>query len=620
MQAALSPAEADGALPHALVTSRIAAIRLLLGLLQGLVLYFLYRASQNHGWPATEALWFAPLLLVSALIPVLLLSGLGHLGRAGLWRWIAAATLIIAGLAYYDIWRGLGAPAIGGYAGPAGPQPFPSPLLCFFSAAGLYIAHSLILAAAGERRHIASYAAYFDSAWKLLIQIKFSLLFVLASWLVLWLGASLFMLIKLNFLKDLLQEAWFAIPVSAFAFACAMHLTDVRPAIVRGIRGLLLVLLSWILPLALLIVGGFLASLPFTGLAPLWATRHATAVLLAASAVLVVLVNAAFQNGALAAEVARVLRLSARLACLLLLPLVAIASYALGLRIGDYGWTGERIIAACCLLVAGCYAIGYAWAALRSPLWLQAVAPVNIAAAFLILAVLLALFSPLLDPARLSVADQLARLEQGRQSAETFDYDYLRFHGGRYGAAALQQLQARSGGKDAALIRGKAALALQKKNRWETLTSALGEPAVRSNLRVWPDTAHIPPSFLRKNWNTVQNRWQLPPCLLQSASKCDAFLIDFDGDGMAEILLMGQEPSGAAVLFMQGADASWELAGTLPAQLASCPSLRAQLQAGAYRLLTPRLKELEIGGQRLRLRDAQSMALNCPDANAQAKK
>ena len=225
--------------------------------------------------------------------------------------------------------------------------------------AGLFIVHTLVLASASDQKRIANYPTYFDCAWKLLVQMKFSVLFVGAVWIVLWLGASLFLLIRLNFFRDLLQESWFAIPVTVFAFACAVHLTDVRPVIVRGIRNLLLVLLSWILPVTLLIVGGFLVSLPFTGLAHLWATKHATALLLSSAAILVVLINTAFQNGTVEQDVAKILRVSARLACLLLVPLVGISAYALGLRVGEYGWTTDRIIAACCIVVASCYALGY---------------------------------------------------------------------------------------------------------------------------------------------------------------------------------------------------------------------------------------------------------------------
>eukprot|EP01032_Pedospumella_encystans_P000177 gene177-195_t len=71
------------------------------------------------------------------------------------------------------------------------------------------------------------------------------------------LGSGLFMLVKLDFLKLLLREAWCNAPVLCFAFACAMHITDVRPAIVRGIRTLLLVLMSWLLPVTVALLAGW---------------------------------------------------------------------------------------------------------------------------------------------------------------------------------------------------------------------------------------------------------------------------------------------------------------------------------------------------------------------------
>src|SRR5205823_3428641 len=217
-----------------------------------------------------------------------------------------------------------------------------TPPLMLFAAAGLFIAHSLVMAGVRDRRRIAAYTTHFDLAWKLGVQLAFSGLFTGVSWLVLLLGAQLFELVKLTFLTELMREEWFAIPVTAFAFACAMHLTDVRPAIVHGIRGLLLVLMSWLLPVAVLLVGGFLAALPFTGLAPLWGTRHAASVLLCAVAAFVVLINAAWQQGGDGNGVAGAVRVAARIAALLLAPLVIIAVYALFLRVRDYGWTGDR--------------------------------------------------------------------------------------------------------------------------------------------------------------------------------------------------------------------------------------------------------------------------------------
>ena len=602
--------------PRSFVTSRIAMMRLALGLIQGFMLYFLYHAGKTHTWPATDALLFAPWLLMFSFVPVLLMSSLGHLPLKTLWRWMVVATLITAGLGFYDSWRSIGAPSVWGNDGDSTKTIYPSWLLWVFGAGGFYIAHALTLAAATDQRRIANYPTYFDSAWKLLIQIQFSGLFVGAFWLVLWLGAALFKLIELDFLLNLLKEAWFSIPVTVFAFACAMHLTDMRPAIVRGIRNLLLVLLSWILPITVLIVGGFLLSLPFTGLAHLWATKHATALLLSTAAVLIILINTAFQNGMVANEVARVLRLSARLACFLLLPLAAIGIYALSLRVGDYGWTTDRIIAACCVLVASCYAVGYAWAAVQRSGWLDAVAPVNIGTAFVILAILLALFSPLLDPARISVTHQVARLESGLQSAEKFDFDYLKFQGKRYGLAALEQLKTSYAGKDAALVREKATRTLEKKNPWEKTKITPTAKELHASLKVWPSNKTIPDSFLTQDWGKLIDKWSIPACLKNKTAICDVYPIDFDSDNKDELLLIEQGGTSArAIVFSQAPDAHWAIAATLSYDFAKCSLLREKLQLGDYKLIAPRQKDLEIAGRRIKLN-----ANNDPQASCESTK
>ncbi|RJG00422.1 DUF4153 domain-containing protein [Noviherbaspirillum sedimenti] len=603
----------DGFMPESLVTSGVARVRMAVGLLQGMVLYFLYHAAKTNAWPASADLLFSPLLMVSLLAPVILISSLGHLDRKQAAIWLGAVVVVIGLLALHDVWRGGASQGwVWGRRGNGTHPHYPSARLIVFSIAGLYIAHALVLAGVADRRRIAGYPTYFEAAWKLLIQIKFSALFVGALWLVLWLGAALFMLVKLNFLRELLRQSWFVIPVTAFAFSCAMHITDVRPAIVRGIRALLLVLLSWILPITTLLVVGFLLSLPWTGLAPLWATRHATGVLLGAAAVLVVLVNAAFQNGEVASGVARIVRVCARVAALALLPLAAIAIYSLGLRVAEYGWTTDRIIAAACLLIASVYATGYAWAAARSSPWLGPVAQVNVANAFVILAVLLAMFSPIADPARLSVNNQIARLAAGKISVDKFDFDYLRFEGARYGMAALEQLKTRAQGSDAALIRQKAELSLKKKSRWQQEEPPLPRADLVANLAVWPKAAQLPPSFLQEDWKSNKFNWQLPKCLKHENQTCDAYLIDFSGDGKPELLAVGTQAHGGAVLLMEDKDGHWAIAGVLPNDFAGCEPLRQKLQAGSFQLLAPRIPDLDIAGQRIEINNGMtSNSVSC---------
>ncbi|MBJ7312338.1 DUF4153 domain-containing protein [Rugamonas sp. CCM 8940] len=582
----------------AVVSRQVMAARLLAGLLQGALLYPLYLAASNSFWPATQLYLFAPLLLLCLLLPVLLISSLGHMSTRRAWQWVGAMAVVLALLALHDVWRGAGHGGWRDLSRGSGVRS-PSPLLFFFSAAFCYVAHSLALAAAQDGRRMASYASHFEAAWKLIIQLAFSTMFVSTMWTVLFLGSSLFMLVKLSFFKELLEQAWFNIPVTCFAFSCAIHLTDVRPAIVRGIRTLLLVLMSWLLPLAALLVTGFLCSLPFTGLEVLWQTRHATAVLLGTDVLLLVLINAAFQNGAAAGAVAPVVRVSARAAAVLLLPLTVIAIYALGLRVGDHGWSADRIIAAACLLVAGCYAIGYAWAAYQSDSWLEPIAFVNVVTAFVILAVLLALFTPLADPARLAVNSQVARLDKGRVSASQFDYDYLRFEGARYGRAALEQLKLRSGGADAELIRESAEAALKRTSRYSRDTPRLLDLA--DNLHVWPAGAQLPAGFLSEHWSANGLSYMLPSCLNHAGKECDVFVQDMDGDGKPEVLVVGKEPLIGAALLGRGADGKWTLLGSLPQDASGCEPLRRKLLAGEFEVVAPRVRDLQVGGVRVEI-------------------
>jgi hypothetical protein len=588
----------------ALTLPRVGTWRILIGLLQGLLLYLLYHAVQERAWPATQPLLCVPLMVAALFVPVLLVSSLGHMNRRQLLLWGGCAALLLAGLGYYDAWRVADLPLAvafrqegAAYVPGLRRSSFPSGQLLFFAAAGLFIAHSLVMAAVRDRRRIAAYSTHFDIAWKLGVQLAFSGLFTGVTWLVLLLGAQLFELVKLTFLTELMRKAWFAIPVTAFAFSWAMHLTDVRPAIVRGIRGLLLVLMSWLLPVTVLLVGGFLATLPFTGLAPLWATKHAASVLLVAAAAFVVLVNAAWQQGG--ESPARVVRLAARAATLLLAPIVLIAIYALYLRVRDYGWTGDRVSAAACLLVATCYAAGYFYAGLRRG-WLPALATVNIAAAFVVIGVLLALFSPLLDPTRISVASQVARLESGKVKADKFDFVYLRFHGDRFGRAALERLERTASGPDAALVRRQIAGVRQMEYPGDRDKLTLQQADLAANLRVHPDGARLPESFLRTDWTKKEDLSSYPECLRRAGKRCDVFLLDVDGDGRTEVLLAAEAMQDGDVIG-QDAQGQWTRIATMSFPPMDCVRMHADLKAGNVRVMAPVLSDIGIGDVRVRL-------------------
>jgi hypothetical protein len=583
----------------------LAAVRVAVGAAQGFALFLLSLALEHGRWPASDGPVFAPLVLVALYIPVLVIAALGVLRARTLVLWAIGAAAMLAGLALHDVTRG--AEPVWWPWVTAPTFVAPSTVLVLSTGLALFIAHNLVSASDAERRLVASYPRYFDDAWKHGVQLALSISFTCMFWGLLYLGAQLFELVKLDFLSRLIERRWFAFPVTTAVFALALHVTDVRVALVRGIRTLSLALLSWLLPLMAVLAAGFVTALFFTGLEPLWATRHATPILLGTSAVLVVLLNAAYQGGAPETTVPIPVRWTGRLAGLVLVPLVAFGAYSLALRIGQYGWTPDRVAAAACALVGACYAAGYAAAAVMPGRWMRWLERTNIAAAVAILVVFVTLFTPLADPARISVADQVRRLLDGRVAAERFDFAFLRFEAAGYGRAALERLRNLQEGPSAAYIAAQADRMLKRQDRWKPVPAEARDLA--ANIKVHPEGVALPEAFLHRSWTADPARAALPSCLTDAAAKCDAFLADLDGDAASEIVLVPPYGSPAAA-FRSAPDGSWTVLGTY-AVPAPCRAAREALRAGSFTPVQPddpRVKDIEAGGVRLRLQPVNA----CP--------
>ncbi len=583
----------------------LAISRLVAGAWQGITLYLLYLAVDAKIWPSTDPYWMAPLLMVCVFVPLLFQQAVGTMRRSTLIVWTAAAAALLAALAWYDIWRQWNPGGLGASGGDTA-MTF---ALVAFSVVGLFIAQSLIAAGDAERRAVASYGAYFDAAWKLGVQLALAFAFVGVFWGVLWLGAVLFNLIDLKFLETLIEKAWFAIPATALATAAAIHATDVRARLVAGIRTVALTLLSWLLPLMTLIAAGFTLSLPFTGLAPLWATKSAAGLLLTAAAALVILINAAFQDGDAAHNRPAALRYAEAVAAAILVPLVLIATEALWLRVVQYGWTTERIATAATIAVALCYAFGYAAAAVLSLLdgsWMRLVARVNVVAALLVLAVLLAMFTPLGDPARLAVNSQVARLKGGTVGATAFDYAYLRSEGGRYGRAALAELATGNFGAQTAVIR---------KNAKAVLDGTPQPPGkatkadIARNITVYPDSRALPRTLVDQDWTATGGG---PECLSQPNQLCDAFFADLDGDGNEEVILTtGSDFFWTGTVLKEGPDKVWRQIAGLTSR---CSGMLAALKKGQATVAKPQtvLQDWVILGVHLHPQSTGVDAAPCP--------
>jgi len=453
---------------------------------------------------------------------------------------------------------------------------------------------ALVVAGDAARKPIAAYPGYFDTAWKQEIQLLLAFLFVGLLWGVLFLGAQLFQLIEIKLLHDLIIRSGFALPASTLAFACALHVTNVHAGIVRGARNLLHILLSWLLLLAVVLIVGFLAALPFTGLAPLWKTSHGSEIVLFAAAVLIVLINAAYRDGGDAAA-PLVLRWAGSVAALALPLLAAISAYGLALRVEQRGWTEDRIVALACIVVGACYAGGYAWAAVVSRPWLQRLEATNIATAFVIL-VVIAVLTTIADPARLSVADQVARLEAGRVTPDGFDFKYLRFRSARYGLEALERLKSATG-PNADAIRQQATHAFALTSKYADAATPVSTEAILAAMPVYPADQKLPADFSAQLSKSPQISSAIP-CLRNAQLACEAFFTADSGDGRPMIIVAELQSPKFAWVVARDAVGTWQVLGELTNGM-QCDSVRQSLRAGDYRWVAPPQKDLDVGGRRV---------------------
>lgn len=541
-------------------------------------------------------------MLIFTFLPLIVLAGVGRMRPVTLAIWTAIAGVALVLLGLHDIARQNADTLVR--------LPFLSPPVVFFSAAALFIAHHLVAPADMERRRIASYPAYFDTATKAGVQLALSIGFTGAFWILLHLGAALFRIINLDFLETLMRQPWFVIPVTCVVFATAVHLTDVRGGPIRDVRTLAPTLLSWLLPVITVLVAGFLAALPFTGLGGLWETGSGVSLVLAAAAALIILINATWQDGRPDKRPPAVLRAAVRVAAVLITPLIVIAVWGLTLRIQQYGLTPDRIITAACALVGASFAAGYGWAALspfwRKGDWMRPLERSTIWTAVLTVAVILALFSPLLDPARLSVADQVARLERGAVTPDRFDYRFLRFGSGKAGQAALERLtrsanpdiaaRARTANTRSTLDDLQASLRNDRRSQTEPTAADI-------RIRAFPSGTVLPASF------TAQyGRLAGPLRRCNQANVCSANVMDLDRDGALEVLVSGRSMLS---VFKQERDGGWIEWAEYAAPLCKEGSIDVSQSIAAGRMETapPRFPDLVIGEVRLRHQEGD---LECP--------
>jgi hypothetical protein len=368
------------------------------------------------------------------------------------------------------------------------------------------------------------YERLHSHAWTDAVLGAAGLAFTGVTFLLVLLIGEMFNVIGITLIRDLFNGEWFPWMLAGAAFGGAVGLLRERDRLVATLQRLVMIVLAVLAPVLAVALLLFLLSLLGTGLQKLWDSGFSTAVLMmAAAAFAVLLLNAAIGNGREERSANRLLQGAAAALAVAVLPLAAIAFYAMHLRVIQYGWTPERIWGVIAAIIALAYGVAGLWAVVKGRRdFDDLLRPLQqrLAIGLVLLALFLAL--PIVDFGEISTRDQLARLKSGTTKLETFDWAAMAFDFGPSGRKALGDL-----GKSPDKARaGLAAWALKAKNRWDLSTDAFLTPRsamfaakpVEERIGVFPK-GHVLPAGL---YAVLDQR---APC---RASGCAAYMLSDD--------------------------------------------------------------------------------------------
>lgn len=360
----------------------------------------------------------------------------------------------------------------------------------FSLAMALAIAAPLFQAARDAGGFRFGYASVHDHAWTNIVLWVACWVFVGITWALAWLLASLFRLIEIEFLYTLLQKDWFGRCLIGLAFGGGLGLLREHDFVVRLLQRVVTTVLSVLAPVLAAGLVIFLLALPFTGLAPLW-KADATVILLICAAGALVLANAVIGTAREQERNFPLLRYGAMALAVVILPLAVIAAIAIGLRIGQYGFTPERLWALTFVVIASAFGVAYIVSLARGRLdWAEKVRPANLVLAVALCGIALLLATPLVSFNAISTRDQVARLESGRLTPERFDWRALAFDFGEPGKQALKRLAASPN----AAIRDKAVAAAKAEYKWDVPDTTETEHVAKleETLRMLPAGSALP--------------------------------------------------------------------------------------------------------------------------------
>jgi len=458
------------------------------------------------------------------------------------------------------------------------------------------------------------YERLFSLTWRNAVLTAVSLVLTGAFFGVFAAGAGLLKLIGINQLWDLLGTQGFQLAMCHAAFGGAFALGLMRAKMLVVMRHFWLSLTAWMLPLVLLFVVVWVAMLPFTGLSLLLETRHAAVLLLSMTFMGVNFANSVYQDGRASNPLGPWLSRLTRWAWPVLLVVVAVAGWALWLRVQHRGWSADRIWAALVWLLAVIYTLGYSVSAWRrGPAWMPSIGHTNTFATCAAAVSLCLVLTPWLNPENLAVRSQLARLDDGRVGPEEFDFSMVH-RNAPYGRPALEALAARSAtprDKAIALLAREQLTPSERPRPYRRDEEFVTQAQLLARLKILPAQATLDEDLLRQlRGVSSESSWELNRCH-RADFRCAVWKTDMNRDGQPDVLLLVEQDLIKGAMHVEAyvverRDGHWQVAGSLrdtgeDERRSSPLSLDQWVMAIENRHvkpIVPRWDDLELGGTR----------------------
>jgi hypothetical protein len=321
------------------------------------------------------------------------------------------------------------------------------------------------------------YSDLFENAWNNHFFLIFSGLLTGGFLAVLGLGTSLFDSIGIKISSIIWSKEITPIIVATLVGA-GIGISREYGSLIFKIRSVFFAIFRVMAYLAAGIVILFTASLPFS-VNTLFDNRNTSLILLSVVAVSILLLNTLVDTSKdKDAEKLPVWKNRVFSAQIILLPFLSLLSvYAISLRILQYGLMPKRVIAITVAVLLSIYSLAYLYQLIKNKgHWTNGLAKINPPLAGLWVAMLIALSSPLIDPVRLSVNNQVERLEANKVAPEEFDFNSLKYRLGKRGEEAIKDIRTWKNHPQIALIEQHIDKPSKKYSDKELVVNVIGDP------------------------------------------------------------------------------------------------------------------------------------------------